>query len=127
VTLIMTDSLRYIVAPKPVPAGPQIWEVKNTGADQSHHLVMMRVPDGTTADDITAEFASMMGGTPVAGEPLMAQVTYVGYAALQSGGQTTWQEYDLDPGTYAILCFIIDPATKEPHLMNGMVTTFVVE
>jgi len=127
VTLIMTDSLRYIVAPKPVPSGPQIWEVKNTGADQAHHLVMMRVPEGTTADDIAAEFTSMMTGTPPAGEPLMAQVTYVGYAALQSGGQTTWQEFDLDPGTYAILCFIVDPGTGEPHIMNGMVTTFVVE
>ena len=127
VTLIMTDSLRFIVSPDPVPAGPQLWEVRNTGAEQSHHLVMMRVPDGTTADDMLAEFSGMMAGTPAAGESVMAQATYVGYAALQSGGQTTWQEFDLEPGTYAILCFIIDPATGEPHLINGMVTTFVVE
>jgi hypothetical protein len=51
----------------------------------------------------------------------------VGYAALQSGGYTTWQEFDLEPGTYAITCFIIDPATGVPHLLDGMVTTFVVE
>jgi hypothetical protein len=51
----------------------------------------------------------------------------VGYAALQSGGTTTWQEFDLDPGSYAVLCFIVDPETGVPHLMDGMVKTFTVE
>ncbi len=99
VTLEMTDELTYIVTPDPIPSGPQLWEVTNTGTMHSHHVVMNRVPDGITADDIVADFTSLFSGTPPAGAPLAAQFTYVGYAALQSGGATTWQEYDLDPGT----------------------------
>jgi hypothetical protein len=127
VTLEMTDDLRYIVTPDPVPAGPQIWQITNTGATQSHHVVMTKVPDGTTADDIVAEFQGMMAGTPPSGGGVVAQSTYVAYAALESGGATTWYELDLDPGTYAVICYIIDPATQMPHFMNGMITVFTVQ
>jgi len=104
-----------------------LWEVTNTGAIHAHHVVMNRIPEGVTADEIVADFTSLFSGTPPAGEPLVAQFTYVGYAALQSGGTSTWQEYDLDPGTYAVICFIIDPETGVPHVLDGMVTTFTVE
>jgi hypothetical protein len=69
----------------------------------------------------------MMAGTPPAQDSISAQSTYVGYAALQSGRYTTYQEFDLDPGSYAVICFIIDPATQMPHMMNGMVTVFTVK
>ena len=126
VVLEMTDDLEYIVAPDPVPAGPQIWEFTNTGMQSAHHVVMFRVPDGTTSEQIVTEFSAMMSGTPPAGEPLMAQMAWVGYAALQSGGQTTWAEFDLEPATYAVICFIFDPATGRPHVIDGMATVFTV-
>jgi hypothetical protein len=122
----MTDDLRYLVSPGRVPAGPQLWSIANTGQHHPHHVVMFRVPDGTTAEQIGNEFTSLMSGTPPAGEPLMAQFTWVGYAALQSGGTTTWAEFDLEQATYAVACFIIDQATGQPHLANGMVTVFEV-
>lgn len=127
VVLEMTDDLAYIVSPDPVPAGPQIWEIVNTGETQSHHVVMVRVPDGTIADDIVAEFMGMMSGTPPAESGPMAQGDFVGYVALQSGGHTTWNEFDLAPGTYAVICYIIDQETQMPHFMNGMVTVFEVQ
>jgi hypothetical protein len=127
VRLEMTDELVYVVSPDPLPAGDQIWEVSNTGETQAHHLVMQRVPEGTTADQILDEFHGMMAGTPPAQDSISAQSTYVGYAALQSGRYTTHQEFDLDPGSYAVICFIIDPATQMPHMMNGMVTVFTVK
>ncbi|MDP9363264.1 MAG: hypothetical protein M3Q10_03350 [Chloroflexota bacterium] len=126
VRLEMTDELRYLVSPDPVPAGPQIWEIVNTGQHHAHHVVMMRVPDGTTAERIVGEFTSLMSGSPPAGEPLMAQTVGVAYAALQSGGATTWVELDLGPATYAVVCFILDPATGQPHLTSGMATVFEV-
>ncbi|HKG26610.1 MAG TPA: hypothetical protein VKB09_13240 [Thermomicrobiales bacterium] len=126
VTLEETDELRYLVSPDPVPAGPQIWKIANTGMHHAHHVVMMRIPDGVTADQIVAEFKGLMSGTPAAEPPLYAQFVWVAYAALQSGGQTTWAEFDLTPGTYATICFIIDPATGQPHALNGMVTVFTV-
>jgi len=122
----MTDDLTYIVTPDPVPTGPQLWEVTNTGTHHSHHVILNRIPDDVTAADIVADFGSLFSGTPPAGEPLVAQFTYVGYVALQSGGYTTWNAFNLAPGTYAVICFIIDPATGEPHVLNGMVTTFTV-
>jgi hypothetical protein len=127
VTLEMTDDLQYIVTPDPVPAGPRIWEIVNTGETQSHHVVMTKVPDGTTADDIMAEFQGLTAGTPPSEGGVVAQSTYVAYAALESGGATTWYEFDLDPGTYAVICYIIDPETQMPHFMNGMITVFTVE
>ena len=127
VILEMTDDLEYIVTPDPVPAGPQLWEFTNTGMHSAHHVVMFRMPDGTTSERIVTEFSAMMSGTPPAGEPLMAQVAWVGYAALQSGGQTTWAEFDLEPATYAVICFIIDPVTGRPHVLDGMTTVFGVE
>ena len=127
VTLEMTDDLRYIVSSDPVPAGPQIWEITNTGVEHSHHVVMWQIPDDITADEIVADFTALMSGTPPAGPPLFTQFTGVGYAALQSGGQTTWVEFDLDPATYAVICYIIDPHTGTPHVLDGMVTLFTVE
>lgn len=131
VTLRMTDDLQYIVDPDiesdTVPAGPQLWEITNTGEMHSHHVVMSQVPEGTTADDIIAEFSGLMMGTPPADDSLLNAMTPAGYVALQSGGYTTWNEFDLEPGTYAVICYIIDPDTGMPHFMNGMVTVFEVE
>ena len=45
---------------------------------------------------------------------------------MQSGGQTIWSEFDLDPGTYAVICFILDHETGRPHAVDGMVTVFTV-
>ncbi|MBA3450403.1 MAG: hypothetical protein H0T18_04240 [Chloroflexia bacterium] len=127
VVLEMTDDLTYIVTPDPVPAGPQIWEITNTGVHSAHHVVMSRVPDGTTSAQIVSELGALMSGTPPAGEPVFAQFVGVGYAALQSGGQTTWTAFDLDLATYAVICFIIDPVTGRPHVLDGMATVFTVE
>jgi hypothetical protein len=126
VTLEETDELQYVVTPDPVPAGPQIWKITNTGEMHAHHVVMVRVPDGTTAQEIIGEFNAMFAGTPPAEDAVFNQVVWVAYAALQSGGWTTWAEFDLKPATHAVICFIIDPETGRPHAADGMVTVFDV-
>jgi hypothetical protein len=126
VVLEQTDDLQYIVTPGEVPAGPQVWEIANTGEHHSHHVVMVGVPDGTTADQIVSEFSAMMGGTPTPSPSIWEQAVWTGYAALQSGGQTTWAEFDLEPGTYAVVCFIMEEGVYRPHLLDGMVTVFTV-
>lgn len=127
VTLEETDNLEYTVSPAPVPAGPQVWKISNTGTHLAHHMVMFRIPEDASERDIIGEFNAMFAGTPVAGEPVMAQAAWVGYAALQSGGQTIWTEFDLEPATYVVICFILNPETGRPHILDGMVTTFTVE
>lgn len=126
VNLEETDDLRYILTPETLESGPQIWKIENTGAEMAHHVVMMRVPDGAAAPEIITEFNSTMAGTPPAGDSVFAQGIWVGYAALQSGGQTVWSEFDLEPATYAVICFIMDHETGRPHAADGMVTVFTV-
>ena len=127
VRLEMTDDMQYIVSPDPVPAGDTLWEIVNTGMHHAHHVVMSKYPDGTTAEDIVADFTSLYSGTPPAGEPLVAQALPIGYAALQSGGISTLIELDLPVGqSYAVVCFIINPETGTPHFLDGMVTVFDV-
>lgn len=126
VLLEETDELRYVVTPGEVPAGPNVWKIANTGMHHSHHMVMVRIPDDLTAEEIIRDFTSLMLGTPGPRPEWMVTAEGFGYAALQSGGQTTWAEFDLDPGTYALICYIMEPDVFRPHLMDGMVTTFIV-
>jgi hypothetical protein len=126
VTVEETDAPAYIVSPDPVAAGPQIWKIANTGSHHSHHMVMMRIPDGVTSDQIITEMGGMFSGTPVAGG-VFFDFIWTGYAALQSPGQTTYAEFDLQPGTYALICFIISAEGEPPHALQGMVTVFTVE
>ncbi len=128
VTLEETDGLEYIVTPDPVPTGPQLWKITNTGHHHAHHVVMIGIPESVTKQQIITEFNGMMAGTPTPPEAsFWAQATPAGYAALQSGGQTTWAEFDLAPGHYAVICFIFDPETMRPHAADGMITLFSVE
>jgi hypothetical protein len=130
VMLEMTDDLLYIVTPDPLPAGPQLWELVNTGMHPHHHMVMYGVPEGTTPDDIIDGFLPLFEGNDPEEDSIVMQMMPMGYAALQSGGTTTWNEFDLEPGTYAILCFISDtgdPDDWQPHLLDGMITIFEVE
>ncbi len=127
VRLEMTDDLAYLLAPTPLPAGPQVWEVANTGTLQAHHVVLMRVPDGSTAEQIIDESAAMMTGGAPAEDGVFAQSMPAGYVGMQTGGITTWADFDLEPATYAAICFILDPATGRPHVMEGMVSVFAVE
>jgi hypothetical protein len=126
VVLEETDDLEYIVTPGEIEAGPQVWEITNTGEHHSHHVVMMSIPEGVTEQDIIDEFNSMMSGTPAASPSIMEQFVWTGYAALQSGGQTTWAEFDLKPGSYALICFIMEEGVYRPHLLDGMVKIFTV-
>lgn len=126
VNLEETDDMQYIVTPATLESGSQLWKIENTGTEMAHHVVMVRIPDGATAPEIITEFNGMMTGTPPAGDSIFAQVVWVGYAALQSGGQAVWSEFDLDPGAYAVICFIMDHETGRPHAADGMVTVFSV-
>ena len=109
-------------------AGPQIWRIQNNGL-QVHHLVMLGVPDGTTEDDVM-ELAAMFAGPPASPAAAPAinpeEVTDEYFTLLFSRGQFNLVEVDLEPGTYAMVCFMPDPSGT-PHVMLGMVEIVVVE
>jgi hypothetical protein len=118
--------MAYVLQEEVVPAGPQVWEFKNTG-DQAHHMVMMRTPKLVTSDDMNMLFDAFASGTPPAGDNWYMNSAWVGYTALVSPGYTVWNEFDLEPGTYLMLCYIEDIESGMPHMMMGMYTPFTVE
>ncbi|HEY7030081.1 MAG TPA: hypothetical protein VH482_02075 [Thermomicrobiales bacterium] len=112
--------------PASVAAGPQIWELTNTGK-QPHFLAVAQVPDGTTFDQVMGLIAFAFTGTPQANLSLgFEDVQDVYDSSVVSAAQRTWIQMDLDPGTYVAICFIPDQETQQPHAAMGMVQVFTV-
>jgi hypothetical protein len=109
-----------------VPSGSAIWEVTNTGK-QPHMVVLAKVPDGTTEQQVLDTFTAEQSGTPVPGalDPNQAQFSSTGVLLLSSG-ETMYLPTSFDAGTYVALCFVTDPATGQPHVMEGMVSVFQI-
>ena len=123
------------VVPESFTAGPQIWEVTNTGS-QPHHVILSRVPDGTTEEQVI-ELAGSFGAPPASPEaaasPVVQPATLsfedvqdVFYSGILSEGMYNLYDIDLEPGTYAMLCFLPAP-DGTPHVLMGMVEIITVE
>ena len=110
----------------PLPAGPQIWRITNTG-EQPRQMVLWRTPRAVTVVDMEAIFTDFMSSTPTAASDLYAQFVWVGYAAILSPGYSVWLEFDLEPGTYTAISYVTDPETGMPAALLGMVQSFEVE
>jgi hypothetical protein len=108
-----------------IPAGPQIWSVENVGA-QPHHIVLLGTPKLVTDEDVKAVTAAMMSATPTPPPDWFMQATEAGYVSVLSPKQTVWTEFDLKPGFYLALCFVVDAETQMPHVMEGMHQAFTV-
>lgn len=107
-----------------VKAGPQIWEITNLG-DQPHMLTMSKVPDGTTIAQVLNTAMVMGTGTPSPDALTEDQFQNVPDGVLLlSTGQTMYLPLTLDLATYAVLCFVTDPNTGMPHVMEGMAAVF---
>ncbi|MBA2759592.1 MAG: hypothetical protein H0U38_07860 [Chloroflexia bacterium] len=111
---------------EPLEPGRQVWEITNSG-DLPHELLLIRSSAPVTPEQIIELFMSEdENATPVGGGPSLADIEPVGGLGWLSPGATAWTEVDLEPGTYAAVCFVFDPETGMPHLMLGMVDTFTV-
>ena len=105
--------------PADIQAGAQTWEVVNQG-QQIHHLVLMKLQEGKTMEDVQ-RFMETQEGEPPADE--------VGHTNVLSPGASNYIDVDLTPGTYLALCFMPDhlgDATGQPHVMLGMMQNFTV-
>ncbi len=107
-----------------VKTDPQIWEVTNLGS-QPHMLTMAKVPDGTTVAQVLNTISAMDMGTPSPDALSEDQIQGVPDGVLLlSTGQTMYLPVTLDAGTYMVLCFVTDPITGMPHVMEGMIAVF---
>jgi hypothetical protein len=96
--------------------GKQVIEIRNVG-HQSHELVLVKLVRGKTAHDVISSIEHP--GVEQAGVP-------VGGVTPMSVGQTNWISVDLEPGSYALICFVPDAADGKPHFMHGMTKEFDV-
>ena len=117
--------------PTPLTAGSHVVELANVG-DQPHFIGMVRVPEGTTLDDVMALYAAVeaMAEDPMAtptGGLHFADIDFVLHTADQSAGVTAWYTVDLEPGTYLAVCFVPDVESGIPHALLGMTQIVEVE
>ncbi len=117
----VTEQEFSFTAPTTVQAGENIVEVTNAG-QQIHMMSLVRLDPGKTIQDVIALLSSggAQGGPPpwahpVPGVPDLAP------------GLSAYTVLNLDPGTYVMLCFDIDPATMQPHVAEGMIGTFTAQ
>jgi uncharacterized cupredoxin-like copper-binding protein len=108
-------------------AGRHIWKVTN-GGHQPHQMIVGKVPDGMTFQQVLAGFQPPPDGTPVAGAMRRADFHAVGGLEIISPGNSAWSIIDLqEPGTYAVVCLVPDEHSGMLHVAEGMAAVFTVE
>jgi hypothetical protein len=114
--------------PERVPAGPGVWKVTNSGA-LPHLMSIQSYPEPLTEAQIETTLNALLGTPPATPEALLdrGQFSDVVNTMTQSGGQTNWIEVDLEPGQYAVLCFIVGPGDVTLHAAMGMYKIITAE
>ncbi len=103
-------------APAELPAGPTTFRLVNRGP-ALHHMQVMRLEDGKTLEDLIAAFR-----TP---GPPPAWARAVGGPNAPDPGSDAVATVMLEPGNYAIVCFV-DVPDHIPHFVKGMFGGFRV-
>ena len=106
-----------IELPDEIKAGKQTWEVANEGP-QAHEVMIVKLAEGKTLDDVLAFEQAPHGQPPF--------VNLTGFQAINPG-QSGWLNLDLDPGNYAAVCHVPDPASGIAHEHLGMNKAFIVK
>jgi len=102
--------------PDTVPAGLTMFHLTG-GGQELHHLAIMKLIEGKTFADFEA---AMKAGPP----PAWA-VDYGGVNP-PALGETTIASEVLEPGNYAVVCFVESPDHK-PHFAKGMMKSLTVK
>jgi hypothetical protein len=91
--------------------GRHMIKVENT-APQMHEIVIAKLNPGKSAKQlIDWEFGGRKGEAPG---------TYLTGMAPMQQGEAARFEVNLDPGEYALICFVPDAKDGKPHTMHGM-------
>lgn len=109
--------------PATVKAGEQTWAVVNDGPEP-HEMSLIKLT-GISKADFGAALSAMFAGQVPEGPPPFESAG--GFQAIMAGA-TGWANLDLEPGDYALVCFIPSGANAgAPHAALGMVATFTAE
>ncbi|HEX5872022.1 MAG TPA: hypothetical protein VFY65_16445 [Longimicrobium sp.] len=97
-------------------AGRHTLRVTNAAA-QPHEVFVVKLAPGKTAQDVLAWMQTEQGPPPA---------LPVGGTTLLSTGQVNHITVDVEPGEYALLCFVPDAKDGKPHVAHGMVRQLTV-
>ncbi len=97
--------------PETVDAGLVTFTFENTGAE-FHEMILARLPEGMTLEEALA--------LPPDDESLLPIGVLFALPGVQGGSLTV----DLEPGTYAFICFFENE--QGPHAFQGMAAEFIV-
>lgn len=103
-------------APDTIPAGLTTIRLVNRGPEL-HHAQLIRFNEGKTLADFRQ--ALQAGGPPP------AWVEEMGGPNPPAPGEESNATQDLEPGNYAVVCFV-DTPDKVPHVAKGMMKAFTV-
>jgi hypothetical protein len=106
-------AVEYGFEAEELPSGEVEIDFENGGA-QPHHLIAAPLKGDATAADVEQAIKSEKGQPPI--DEKGTQST-----AVLEGGEGQVVTLDLEPGRYALLCFISDRQGGPPHALKGMV------
>ena len=101
----------------PLVRGSQVLRVRNE-AVQPHEVLIVRLAPGKSAHDFVGWVEKMAGPPPAL--PLGGTVAMI-------QGVSNDVVLDLEPGEYALICFIPDAKDGKPHFAHGMVQQITVK
>jgi len=109
---IGASEFEFTVSGADFTSGTNEITLENTG-QQEHHVQLLKLADGHGVDELVAALAD-----PTAGFP--EWMTADGGVGVVGPGASAVVTQDLEAGTYALLCFVEDPADGAPHFAKGM-------
>lgn len=113
------EGAEYVFNADTLPSGPVEIVFDNIGA-QPHHLIASKFKGDGTAEDVEKFFKSEQGAPPIEEKGTRS-------TAVLEGGEGQLVTMDLEPGRYALYCFITDREGGPPHAFKGMVDEVEVE
>jgi hypothetical protein len=102
-----------------VPAGKVAFIMENVG-EEPHELDIVRLNDGTTAEDLEAAAAEGLDAVQA-----LIMDEEIGSTTEAGPGESAVVNVDLEPGVYGAGCFVRSP-DGEMHFEKGMRTVFTV-
>jgi hypothetical protein len=105
--------------PTEITAGTHTFKVSNQG-EQPHEMILYKLAEGKTLADLQAYLSSTSPSDPLPGD-------IAGGAVVIGPGMRSWTTFDLQPGTYVAICFILDSGDGKSHLGHGMIMPITVK
>lgn len=109
----------YVFQAETLPSGTNEVLFDNIGA-QPHHLIASKLIGDSTVEEVEQFFKTEKGEPPLSEKGTQA-------TAVLEGGEAQIVTLDLEPGRYALYCFITDREGGPPHVFKGMIDEVEVE